>query len=864
MPKQLKEVTGVFRTEIFREDDFMIGAMEVVNGDASSSAGGNSNGSGNGKPPAKRTRPRLSDNLDRMMGRIENRYANQLKFKGSIPEDEISFGLEYRFYGHTEHSTRYGDTFVVKTFVRSQPHGREGIVRYLQEAPHVGQATATALWNKFGSDSVRILRESPDVAAAAIGNRFNLEKATEAASKLAEMAAMEDCTIELIDLLGGRGFPRNVGKAAVKVWGNRAAEIIRRNPYVLMAFRGCGFLRTDAMYLDLGLPPAKLKRQSLSAWHTIASDTSGHTWHPIDEAVKGIKSKVAGANLDPIKAVKLAKRANMIALRRHPENKVWIAEGPKARAEAYVAKKIAESEQETAAWADLMESEAFAVLSDHQRGHLFDAFDAGRSIMSLGGPPGTGKTWSAAAVINAVGREHGWGSIAVAAPTGKAAVRLTEAMQGYGLQLQATTIHRLLEVESSPEMGGGWTFRHNEYDPLEYKFLVVDESSMVDTNLMASLLAARAKGTHILFVGDINQLSPVGHGAPLRDFIRAGMPTGILTEIQRNAGTIVHACHAIKDGKQFPVNHQDFAPNAGPPRNLALVGASNGKQAVEKIVELIKKIKAGGAADPVWETQVVVAVNKKSPLSRKLLNKRLQDELNPHGRGHKNSPFRAGDKVIQLRNGFLPAAANNDPKADSDGKLFIANGEMGKVVDVHEKLTFVEFPSPKRLVKIPRGVVNDKSEGGKNGDGSGNDEKTDTGCDLDLAYAISVHKSQGSEFPVVIVALDEYPGAKMVCSREWLYTAISRAKKACFLVGKLSTAMGMIRREALNKRKTFLAELIESEREGLKDRAMDGAAGRLGAAAPVDTGMDVDTEGEGEKLAVGVEPLGTATAPAVG
>jgi len=104
----------------------------------------------------------------------------------------------------------------------------------------------------------------------------------------------------------------------------------------------------------------------------------------------------------------------------------------------------------------------------------------------------------------------------------------------------------------------------------------------------------------------------------------------------------------------------------------------------------------------------------------------------------------------------------------------------------------------------------------------------------------------------------------MVCSREWLYTAISRAKKACFLVGKLSTAMGMIRREALNKRKTFLAELIESEREGLKDRAMDGAAGRLGAAAPVDTGMDVDTEGEGEKLAVGVEPLGTATAPAVG
>lgn len=446
-------------------------------------------------------------------------------------------------------------------------------------------------------------------------------------------------------------------------------------------------------------------------------------------------------------------------------------------------------------------------VSGHQQSILTEAISKPLGILT--GGPGTGKTYAAARVIGSLIDNHGTHAVAVAAPTGKAAVRITEAMSGYGITIRAKTIHSLLRVASRSE-GDGWGFEHDEENPLPYKYVVIDESSMIDCPLAAALFRACGAGTHVLLVGDPCQLPPVGHGAPLRDLIAAGVPTGELTEIRRNSGMIVHACHAIRQGKRFSVCDR-LNPETG--ENLKLLGAGDGEAAIDRVVNALRFLGKQRRADPVWGCQVVVAVNARSSLSRASVNKRLQTELNPNGEKTAGNPFRVGDKIVCLENGFYPVIQGvpSEFNADaSDGKVTVANGEQAAVKHVAAGQTIAQLDSPARLPRIPR---------------FGNGDEAGTGCNWDLAYAISCHKSQGSEWPVVFVMLDEYAGARMVCSREWLYTAISRAKTACLLVGKLPVAYGMIGREAIRKRKTFLVERIKDE-DGRKQEPLIDAKTR--------------------------------------
>jgi exodeoxyribonuclease V alpha subunit len=417
------------------------------------------------------------------------------------------------------------------------------------------------------------------------------------------------------------------------------------------------------------------------------------------------------------------------------------------------------------------------------------------------GGPGTGKTYSAARLIDLLQKIHGTGVVAVCAPTGKAAVRITEAMQNYGIDLRARTIHSLLGVASRSE-GDGWGFQHDENNPLPFRFVVVDEASMIDVDLFAALCRACGPSTHLLLVGDTGQLPPVGHGAPLRDLIAAGVPCGELTEVRRNSGQIVKACHQIRQGHMFEAS-RELRPELGD--NLKFLPASSSSAALDRIVQAIRAIARKRLADPVWECQVIVAVNDRSELSRKAVNQRLQHELNPAGQQADGNPFRCGDKIVCLKNGFYPVLQDAPPSFNEgamEGRVFVANGEQGCVKHVETTLTVVQLSAPSRLVKVPRG--------GQQTDNNGGDtEESAAGCQWDLAYGISCHKSQGSEWKVVLVALDEYAGARMVCSRSWIYTAMSRAKLACLLVGKEQTAYGMIQRDAIQRRKTFLKELIQ-------------------------------------------------------
>lgn len=765
-----------------------------------------------------------------------------IAIKGVSSPDEFQSSQSYRLYGkwskYKNKRTHIEEwQFHFQTFVRCQPHGRAGTINYLKTADHVGQKTAEKLWEKFGGDAVRILRESPDVAVSAVNAKyFTLSKAEEAAKYLEQESSLEGCTIDLIDALHGRGFPKATARAAVAKWGNKAAEIIKRCPYYLMNFRGCGFLKTDAMYLDLGLPSGKLKRQALCTWHSIATESSGDVWYPIGFVEKALRSKISSAVLNPVGALTLGKRAKMINTRRDSEGRLWIAEAAVANAEKNIAELLAETEDENErchipdhhSWPEPAQLSQF--IDKHQVEKLQQSLMSKIAILS--GSPGTGKTYTAAALIRLLISEFGESQVAVAAPTGKAAVRVSENLQAYGVILRAKTIHSLLGVQRSSDSSKGvdssssWSFVHNHNNPLPYRFIIVDESSMIDNSLMSCFLSARATGTHILFVGDINQLPPVGRGAPLRDMISAGISNGELTEIRRNSGRIVKSCHLIKSGNRFDVSRK-IDLHSDDPENLYSVVARNPEDQIKKMFLGISAAKSDGL-DPVWDVQVIVPVNARSQLSRKALNEILQRELNPKGETIGSNPFRVGDKIVCLKNGFLELdegqsliddlEPENTDEVDEDGKVYVANGELAEVLHVEEFVTIAKLTNPERVVKIIRGKAksDDSKAGGPSKSGSLSDSKLDTGCNWDLGYALSCHKSQGSEWPTVIVMIDEYPGARLVCSREWIYTAISRAKRLCLLVGKLGTAHSMCRREALSKRKTFLVELIDEGRESLK------------------------------------------------
>jgi exodeoxyribonuclease V alpha subunit len=722
--------------------------------------------------------------------------------KCECPPDELVCGLSYRFYGSWNNHERHGKQFLAKTYVRVQPHGRAGVIRYLTTTcagNGVGQQTAIKLWDKFGGDAVRILRESPEVAVAAVAMpHFTEEKATASSRILQEEQALEAVHIDLIDLLGGRGFPRDTAKKAVGEWGNKAAELIRKNPYLLMRFRGCGYLRTDQLYLDQGGRPAALKRQALAAWYAIARDTDGNTWHRPETVEAGVRARVAGAEVAAVPAMILAKRGRLISVQRNGDGVPWLAERKKADNERTVAEHVRQMLSSPVQWPEVDGLD----ISLHQRAELQKALAA--SVSCFGGSPGTGKTYSAARLIGRIMELCSSDQVAVCAPTGKAAVRITEALNSYGIEKNASTIHRLLGV-AAVSAGDGWAFQHNEQNPLEQKYFVLDEGSMVDADLASSFLRALPMGAHLLIVGDVYQLPPVGHGCPLRDLLAAQVPAGDLVEIHRNAGSIVRACKAIREGKPWRYD-KELDPENG--LNLVLEETRSNAESLEGIVRTLHKLRSLGI-DPIWDTQVLVTVNKKSELSRVEVNKRLQNELNPDGQRANGCPFRVGDKIIRIkRNTLMPCADHAGPDENTeaiDGKVLVCNGEQGRVVGVESKRAFAKFDGG-RFIVIPFG-----KRGDDEGDGSGDDDdnQTTTGCDFDLGYGCTVHKFQGSECKVVLWGLDDSGGAMRLGCRELFYTGLSRAKFFTKHFGKKSTADAMCARRSIMRRKTFLRELIE-------------------------------------------------------
>lgn len=719
-------------------------------------------------------------------------------------------GMSFRFFGQWADHPSFGWQFKFDGFFVTDQQSNAGIVNYLSRSNlGINRGQAAKLVARYGLSTLTIIKESP--AALVKDGYFDEVKANELSVALRSLARFERPRIELFQMFSGYGFPRNTVDGCIRVWKEKAPEVVRRDPYKMLVARldGVGFARADKLYQAHITNPkqlSRLKRQMLAAWHALATDNEGNTWMGQGAANGAILDAVGMSDFRGEQAIAMGIRSRWLRTRNG-----HIACAERASAEETIAAHLIRLMRGKPIWpADMAQGS----LSDHQFEKVKPLLPSPVAI--LAGTPGTGKTFTAAALLREVITMAPGIKIAVCAPTGKAAVRITMAMQKYDLPLTATTIHRLLM--GGPDGG----FTHDASNPVPFDLVVVDEVSMCDTDIMAALFSALPDGCNVLLVGDPYQLPPVGHGAPLRDFLAAQVPNALLTEIKRNAGLIVEACRAIKDGQ--PIVFSNSGLSEEPQNNLAFVQIEKPEDQVDMVLKAIETV-AGKGLDPIWDVQVLVARNDETPLSRKVLNPVLQNLLNPAKAGTKvdktNDKYRVGDKFMCLRNQSLKVAVvmkGNGIEADNVDHYdlfsgaepaYVANGDMGRVVATAPDKIIVQFFYPDRTV-----VIDDKPASNK---------------EFDLAYAITCHKSQGSEYRFVIIPLDR--GGFGVGCREWIYTGVSRPFGMGLLIGDRAVLARYCREVKLGKRKTFLKELVMDamvkERERIASIAVEDAVDEL-------------------------------------
>lgn len=446
------------------------------------------------------------------------------------------------------------------------------------------------------------------------------------------------------------------------------------------------------------------------------------------------------------KVLTLLKRSHRIDWKK-TGSVVWIA----TRADAENEKKIAAAVRSMLVRRDYVHL-LQGCLSDSQF-HALTVATSSR-IGCLTGGPGTGKTFTVARYIKAIQDTCEKYEVCIVAPTGKAVVRNQEMIREAGVRCDTSTIHSLL-------------WRQEAYGT-RYDFLICDEASMIDAGLMRRLLETN-QDSNILFVGDDGQLLPVGKGKPFADLLAScAVPVGRLYETRRNSGRIVETCHAIRDGRLWSFTMQPDLLNG---ENLVYVPSTD---YVETIMQIVQRHHF--ALEGTRNFQVITGTNR-GAYGIETLNATLRPMLNPAC--DPDLQYSVNDPVLCLKNGFYKG---HSVKQD----WYCSNGEIGYCVGCEKNMAVVDFGMG-RVVRFRMDNSN-----------------------FQLAYAVTGHKMQGSEVPIAIVLLDPSYTARMVCKREWFYTAISRAKQICYLVGNIQTARDYCR-ELGNQRKTFLKEILANE-----------------------------------------------------
>ena len=660
----------------------------------------------------------------------------------------------------------YGEQFKAEIVERRIPVGEKAIFEYLSSGAikGVGAATARRLVEEFGSDTFTVLEEHPEYLTKIKGIT------RKRALQIGEAFRLQMGMRRLLDFLGEHGLPLQLGMPLYRRYGDLALDVIRDNPYLLVDEElGVPFSTADELALAIGLDGEDPQRLEAGILFELTHNlNNGHTFLPVQKLLwaTGQLIGVEGAGLtealDSLEHQGLLTREEVAG-----EDACYLSSIQEA--EEYVAWRLEEMcTRELLPPAHLdrlletIQADQGITYAPQQREAV--ALAAERQVMLLTGGPGTGKTTclrGVLALFDALGLET-----ALAAPTGRAAKRLGEACG-----TEAATIHRLLETQFDQHTGQ-LIFAHDEDEPLSADAVIVDETSMVDVPLMRALLAALPNDCRLMLVGDPDQLPSVGPGNLLSDLIRSGrVPTVRLTEIFRQAAesAIVMNAHRVDRG-ELP----DLANRQS---DFFFLRRRDPVRTAETIVELVQTRLPEKMGIPADQIQVL-SPTRKHHSGTLSLNQRLQEALNPAqpGKGERRfGPylFRQGDRVMQVKNNYDIMWKDREGRSAGMG---VFNGDIGRITDLDPRGEVITVDFDGRLVEYGPEMLGE----------------------LEPAYAMTVHKAQGSEYRAVILAVSD--GSPMLLSRGVLYTAITRARELFILVGDEEKVAQMVRNDRQQRR----------------------------------------------------------------
>lgn len=684
--------------------------------------------------------------------------------------EKPTVGQTYEFEGAMSFNEQFSThQMQLHTYRTVLPSDTRGIERYLVHvAKWVKTPTARKLTKAFGTETLTIIKTDPEQVAAQIKG-ITLERAQEMQKSLLRNERRERLAVEVHQLVGSTLTMAMIRRAIGK-WGSETPAKIRRNPFILTELVGVSFSMADALRLSLGQPGKTLKRHVAALVHVLQeAHRNGHT--SVDEFT--IQDRMRAVVGEPLpRTIRAARTTKQI---RPNGYQAW-ATTEIAEAEAYVAHKVQSLLKSNDAEKSIHVKTTDLASDQIEAARIFEQ----SRVMILTGSPGTGKTYLTARLIQALGNRN----VALCAPTGKAAKQMGNALANT-CGGQAQTIHKLLGPLPDYETGE-FRFKFKPDNELSVQAIAIDEFSMVDVKLAEAVLGATQNGTRVLIVGDKHQLPSVGPGSVLRDLIAAGTPSFELTEIKRNTGRIVQACHAIKDGRS-PEPAEELNLDTGD--NWVHIEAETPEDVQAFIESMYREdLPEFGFRDLTWDVQTIAPMNDRGSLSCKGHNSLLQSILNPYRFPERKLDFSVGDKVLRTCNGEVEGRIlrGDKDKNDSESKtVMIVNGDLGIVREITKKHVVVDFMHPRRRAKLPR-----------------------TSHSLKLAYAVTCHKMQGSEADVIILPIHSQFAGSPLWAREWIYTAFGRAKVALFTIGQLAALEPGIRRIGNTQRRTNLQRLL--------------------------------------------------------
>ena len=731
--------------------------------------------------------------IDHIIFRNEDNGYTVMVLKGVKDEDEltcvgtfpvITQGASIEAEGSFIQHPVYGKQFQAVRLTEKMPEDAMAMERYLGSGAikGIGAALAGRIVRHFGADTLRIVEEEPERLAEIKG--ISEKKAHEIAIQIAEKSEMR----KVMMFLQKYGISLNLGAKIYQKYGDSVYSVLQENPYRLADdISGVGFKIADEIAYRIGIhTDSDYRIKSGLAYTLLQAGGEGHVYLPREELFRRAE-QLLGVDASYMEKHLVDLSMERKIIQKEENGQVFVYPAQYYYLELNTARMLRgldidcpEDEERVERRISQIQKETGTVLDEMQKKAVKEA--AGHGLLVLTGGPGTGKTTTINAIIRFFESEGA--ELRLAAPTGRAAKRMTEAT-GY----EAQTIHRMLELTGMPEddrEGQPVHFERNAENPLEADVIIIDEMSMVDIHLMHSLLMAVTAGTRLILVGDENQLPSVGPGNVLRDIIRSGQfPVVELTKIFRQASEsdIVVNAHKINRGEQVEINNKS--------RDFFFLKRYDADIIIRVVIALIQeKLPKYVEAKP-FEIQVLTPM-RKGLLGVERLNQILQRYLNPPDPSKKEKEigqglFREGDKVMQIRNNYqLEWEVRGRYGIPVDKGVGVFNGDTGIIRTINEfaELAEVEFEDGRYAQYTFKQL----------------DE-------LELAYAVTIHKSQGSEYPAVIIPI--LSGPRMLMNRNLLYTAVTRARKCVTVVGSEETFREMINNEKQQRRYSSLDKRIQ-------------------------------------------------------